>query len=339
MTSLLVLVLAAADAGLVVDAGVLDAGYDPTRPASWVLSARLPPGSAARDALITELTARASADARAVGEVALTRAEAEAVLDDPRAQLVYGEKTIAIVAPSMITKQRNDHLDLMKLFLLPERVAAGAEFAKKFQGVLDREEAKHHVDREAIIGILMWETKLGTITGDWRVFNVFTSQAFFIEQANAVAMTKADEQSQTDDAKQKRRVFAIKDRAHKNLLALLRQCKAKGLDPLAVKGSWAGALGYPQFMPASLRWADDGNDDGRIDLFDFDDAIFSVGRYLAEHGWAHKPKQAVWGYNHEDAYVQGVLAFADALKALEHPDAGLAAPDAGPAQLPKARTK
>jgi membrane-bound lytic murein transglycosylase B len=299
------LLTAAADGGTLTPHG----------PATWTLSQHLAPGTPERETLLKELTASGGYDAKAIGETALTRAEAEAILDDPRAQAVYGEKTVGIVAPSMITKQRQDHLDLMKLFLLPERVEAGARFEEQRRAVFDAEEQKHHVDREAIIGILMWESKLGTITGDWNVFNVFTSQAYFIEEASAVAMAKVDEKKLPGAASQEKRVNTIRDRAHKNLLALLRQCKTKGIDPLTVKGSWAGALGYPQFMPASLRWADDGNGDGKIDLFEFDDAIFSVGRYLAAHGWAKNPKGAVWDYNHEDAYVQGVLAFADALKA------------------------
>ena len=298
-----------------LDAGVADAGVlDPSVPSTWTLSARLTPGSPARERLITELTQAQSADTRAVGEVPLTRDEAEGLLADPRAQLVYAEKTIAIVAPSMLVKQRKDHLDLMKAFLAPERIDAGADFAQRRRDVLDAAVKKHGVDREAIVAILMWETKLGTITGDWLAFNALSSQAFFAGLASDVAMAKLDERARATPAQQERRVDTIEKRAHQNLVTLARQCKAKGIDPLAVRGSWAGALGYPQFMPASLRWADDGNGDGVIDLFDFDDAIFSVGRYLSAHGWAKSPKQAVWDYNHEDAYVEGVLAYSAALK-------------------------
>ena len=103
---------------------------------------------------------------------------------------------------------------------------------------------------------------------------------------------------------------------------LVRQCAARNIDPLTVKGSWAGALGYPQFMPASLRWAEDGDGDRKIDLYTFDDSIASIARYLVEFGFARDREKAVWGYNHEAAYVSGVLAFADALTARIKPDAG-----------------
>ena len=75
-------------------------------------------------------------------------------------------------------------------------------------------------------------------------------------------------------------------------------------------------------MPASLRWAEDGNGDGKIDLFDMDDAIASVGRYLSSAGFKKSARDAVYDYNHEEAYVQGVLAFAAALKSYGAPDGG-----------------
>lgn len=320
------------------DAGTPDGGFDPATPATWTLAAKLGQGSAAREALISDFTHDAG-KANGVGEAPLTREEAEAILDDPRAQLVYGDKTVAIVAPSMLKKQRQDHLDLMKLFLTPERLEAGAAFAKEREAILSRVEAATGVDRGVIVGILMWETKLGTITGDYQAFNAFVSQAYFIDEANAVALSRKDEKVKLDKAAQARRVETIRARAKKNLLALVRQCKAKGIDVFTMKGSWAGAIGFPQFMPASLRWADDGNGDGVIDLFHFDDAIASVGRYLKEHGFAQDKKKAVWGYNHEDAYVEGVLAFGEALQARLFPDGGVSAPDGGAAPPVKSKAR
>ncbi len=316
-----------------VDAGVSDGGVA----ATWKLSTKLGPGQPLRQELISEMTKSGGG----VGEGALTKAEAEALLDDPRAQMVYGDKTISIVAPSMVTRHRQEHIDLMKRFLLPERVDAGRAFMKEKDTVLSATEKRTGVDREVIIGILMWESKLGTITGDYFAFNALASQAFFIDEANEVALASAEEKAllsggapkkgkkkpteeellkiaaakEEAEKKQRARVESIRGRGHKNLLALVRQCKARGIDPLAVKGSWAGALGFPQFMPASLRWAEDGNGDGKIDLFEMDDAIASVGKYLSSAGFKKSARDAVYDYNHEAAYVDGVLAFADALKA------------------------
>lgn len=329
----------AADAGVVSTVGArvaVDAGYDAGIPSTWRLEAKLT--GALREALIADFTRKEGG----VGETALTREEAVALLDDPRASTIYGDKTVSIVAPSMITRHRQEHVDIMKLFLAPERVEAGAKFMKDKDAVLSATEKKTGVDRQVIIGILMWESKLGTITGNWFAFNALASQAFFIDEANAIALARDEEKALLSGAgavkkdkkkklteaelakieaakveamrKQANRVESIRSRGRKNLVALVRQCKTRGIDPLTMKGSWAGALGFPQFMPASLRWAEDGNGDGLIDLFDMDDAIASVGRYLASAGFKKSARDAVYDYNHEEAYVQGVLAFAAALK-------------------------
>jgi membrane-bound lytic murein transglycosylase B len=337
MTSAVVLcVLAGMDGGLATDSLGRDGGVA----ASWSLSQKLGKGQPARDAFITELTQKGGG----VGETALSRAEAEALLDDPRAELIYGEKTVSIVAPSMVSRHRQEHVDLMKRFLQPERVEAGRKFMQEKVDVLSATEKRTGVDREIIIGILMWESKLGTITGDYVAFNALASQAYFVDEANAVALSRDEEKAllsggslkgkkkPTEEelakqaaardeaqAKQRARVETIRSRAHKNLLALIRQCKTRGIDPLSVKGSWAKALGFPQFMPASLQWAEDGDGDGKIDLFDMDDAIASVGRYLASAGFKKSARGAVYDYNHEPAYVDGVLAFGAALKS----DAGM----------------
>lgn len=284
------------------------------RPPLWRLSSKLSADSGIKDALVADLSAPVPPGAGSVGETPLTPEEATALLDDPRSELIYSEKTISIVAPSMLTRQRKAHIDLMKRFLEPERVAAGRKFARAKAGSLAKTQLRTGVDSEVVIAILMWESNLGTITGEYVAFNALASQAFFVDEASAIALADPKEQRLLDEATQQRRVATIRDRARKNLLALVRQCKTRGIDPLGVKGSWAGALGFPQFMPASLLWAEDGNGDGTIDLFDMDDSIASVGRYLKEHGFSESPKRAVYAYNHEDGYVEGVLAFAAALK-------------------------
>ncbi len=302
---------------------------DPKDPATWSLSEKLPPGSPERQQVIDDWT-RKSTDP---GEVPLTPEEAEAILDDARAQHIYGERTVSIVAPSMLVRQRQEHLDLLARFMKPEQIDHAVAFFRAHQATLERVRDRHHVDPAVIVSILMWESGLGTKVGEYVAFNAFASQAFFIDEANALALARKDEKKLLDPDRQAHRVDAIRSRARANLATLVRVCKGKKLDPLSVKGSWAGALGYPQFMPASLRWAEDGDGDGKIDLYSFDDSIASVARYLDEHGFGKSRKRAVWEYNHEAAYVRGVLAFADAMTARMargSPDGGAAStPDAG----------
>jgi membrane-bound lytic murein transglycosylase B len=73
---------------------------------------------------------------------------------------------------------------------------------------------------------------------------------------------------------------------YEELKALIRFSGREGLDPATIKGSYAGAMGIPQFMPSNaLTLARDGSKDGKVDLFDHQDAIFSVANYLKHHGW------------------------------------------------------
>ena len=113
----------------------------------------------------------------------------------------------------------------------------------------------------------------------------------------------------------KRRVERLKKNAFSNFKALLIQAKEKNFDPLEVKGSWAGAIGFPQFMPASMKFAKDGNGDGKIDLFVMEDAIVSVANYLKLHGYSEKGNVAAFkAYNNDKIYAEGVKKYSDLVK-------------------------
>ena len=98
MIHLVVLCLAAVADGGIADSGVADVGdggiaaYDAGVPSTWRLDAKLK--GALRESLITDFTKKEGG----IGETALTREEAVALLDDPRAALIYGDKTVSIVA-------------------------------------------------------------------------------------------------------------------------------------------------------------------------------------------------------------------------------------------------
>jgi membrane-bound lytic murein transglycosylase B len=98
------------------------------------------------------------------------------------------------------------------------------------------------------------------------------------------------------------------------LRALLAYAWQNGLDPASFPGSVYGAIGYGQFMPSNIaRFAVDGNRDGRIDLFDKTDAIFSIGRFLRDSGWQgpmadeESRRKVIMLYNRSGVYVNTVL--------------------------------
>ena len=108
--------------------------------------------------------------------------------------------------------------------------------------------------------------------------------------------------------------------AYGELTAFLKYSDRHKVDPAEIQGSYAGALGISQFMPSNiLMYAEDGDNDGRIDLFNHADAISSVANYLKRHGWhpnieREKAKKVVWTYNHSKYYVNIIFKISDILK-------------------------
>jgi membrane-bound lytic murein transglycosylase B len=146
-------------------------------------------------------------------------------------------------------------------FLTQTRIAAGIRFWVTHDKHLRRAEIEFGVPAEVILGILGVETAYGQNTGSFRVVDALATIAF--------------------DGPRRQDYF--RDEL-KELLLLARDMQ---FDPLAIKGSYAGAMGLPQFMPSSYRrYAVDFDRDGAIDLANSPaDAIGSIASYLSAHGW------------------------------------------------------
>jgi len=153
-------------------------------------------------------------------------------------------------------------------FIEPQRLAAGVAFWDAHEAALARAESTYGVPAEIVIGILGIETFYGRITGGFKVLDALATLAFDFPAAHPRAA--------------ERQAFFRAE-----LAEFLRLCRENGLDAADVRGSYAGALGLPQFMPGSWRrHAVDFDGDGRIDLIASpEDAIGSVAHYLAEYGW------------------------------------------------------
>jgi membrane-bound lytic murein transglycosylase B len=158
-------------------------------------------------------------------------------------------------------------------FIEPKRLDAGLAFWAEHEAALARAESQYGVPAEVIVGIVGVETFYGRVTGGFKVLDALATLAFDFPTEHPRA---ADRQA-----------------FFRNELAeFLKLCRENGLDAADVRGSYAGALGWPQFMPGSWRQhAVDFDGDGRIDLIASPtDAIGSVAHYLSEYGW--KPGEA-----------------------------------------------
>jgi len=206
-------------------------------------------------------------------------------------------------------------------FLEERRIEMARQYVIDHSGALAAAEAQYDVPREIITAIMLVETQLGTLVGNQTVFNILSTMAALDD----ATVRKAFWRDLPTERRLTRKAFEKKaDRksrwAYKELKALLRYVEVEKMDPVTIPGSYAGAMGYCQFMPSNaLRLGVDGNGDDRVDLFDHTDAIASVGNYLKHHGWKpgmtrQQQYQVILKYNYSKPYANTILDIAARLK-------------------------
>ena len=170
----------------------------------------------------------------------------------------------AISRPAERVKQWKEY---RPIFITQSRVDKGLEFWSKNQDALQRAEQEYGVPAEFIVAIIGVETIYGGNTGSYRVIDALSTLAF--------------------DYPPRAPFFR---QQLKEYLLLTRE---EQVNPLTLKGSYAGAMGLPQFMPGSFRaYAVDFDHDGHIDIWQNPtDAVGSVANYFIKHGW--QPGQPV----------------------------------------------
>ncbi len=179
---------------------------------------------------------------------------------DVLAQTQYKQPIIdAMTRPAEAVKPWRDY---RSIFLTDARIDGGRAFYADNRAALDAVSAKTGVPAEFIVAIIGVETSYGKNTGSYRVIDALYTLAFSYP---------------------KRAPFFAGELAQ--LFALAKE--EPQLDLLALKGSYAGAMGMGQFMPSSYRnWAADGDGDGRRDLLTHKPDVFaSIANYFVVHGW------------------------------------------------------
>ncbi|TWT20276.1 lytic murein transglycosylase B [Luteimonas marina] len=180
-----------------------------------------------------------------------------------RGVLAQAEKKQAIIdamnRPAEAVKQWHEY---RPIFINDARINGGVAFYNANRAALDRVAAQTGVPAEYIVAIIGVETSYGRVTGNYRVVDALYTLAFdFPKRAPFFAGELAQ-------------LFALKHAEPQ-------------LDLMALKGSYAGAMGLGQFMPSSYRlWAKDGDGDGRRDLLThLPDVFASIANYFVVHGW------------------------------------------------------
>ncbi|MBV1932165.1 MAG: lytic murein transglycosylase B [Porticoccaceae bacterium] len=185
-------------------------------------------------------------------------------LDPLDMQLLFAEATYKqsiVDAMNRPAERVKEWKDYRKIFVTDKRLRQGVEFWQEHRSTLEKAQADYGVPVEIIVAILGVETYYGRMTGNYRVIDALSTLAFDYPKRSAFFTQELE-----------------------NFLLLSRE---QDLNPLNLTGSYAGAMGYGQFMPSSYRaYAVDYSGDGVADIWnDPVDAIGSIANYFARHGW------------------------------------------------------
>ena len=176
------------------------------------------------------------------------------------AQVRPNNKVLQLIKPPSSPTQRSWERYRPR-FLNDKRIDGGVRFWQENRAKLAQARATYGVPEEIIVAIIGVETEYGRNTGGFRVLEALATLAFHYPPRADFFRTELEQ-----------------------FLLLARE---NNMPAASIKGSFAGALGIPQFMPGSQRrYAVDFDNDQRVDLGNsVDDAIGSVGRFLEQHGW------------------------------------------------------
>jgi membrane-bound lytic murein transglycosylase B len=179
----------------------------------------------------------------------------------------YLDQVLTLITP--VPPAERSWQSYRELFVSPRRIEAGVQFWRRHARTLARAAQTSGVPPEIVVAILGVETQYGVNTGSYRVLDALATLAFDYPRRSAYFRSELEQ-----------------------FLLYVRESRA---DATSFRGSYAGAIGIPQFMPGSIRrFAVDFDGDGRRDLSASPaDAIGSVANFLRAHGWASGEPVAV----------------------------------------------
>jgi peptidoglycan lytic transglycosylase B len=199
-------------------------------------------------------------------------------------------------------------------FVSPAAIQRARRYLKAHKHTFERIEQIYGVDKEVITAIILVETQLGTSMGGPPTLNILSTLGALSDPiVQEMFWKKVSTTVQVSKAQFKSWVKKKSNWAYAELKSFLIYTAKAKIDPLAVSGSYAGAIGIAQFIPSSiLSFGKDGNNDGRIDLAEHADAIASIANYLKHYGWVagidkRTAQKVIFHYNHSNYYVDTIL--------------------------------
>ncbi len=237
-------------------------------------------------------------------------------------QKLYGQSGIAFETKglSLFFAHSEASLDYSQFFS-DGSIKKAKRYLNKHGQYLDIIEEKYGVEKEIIIAVMLVETRLGKNTGGRSVLNTLSTMAALSDSEVRDLIWKKNSELRKGNREQYIKWSKKKSKwAYSELKAFLKYTQDSDINPVLVKGSYAGAFGIPQFMPSNIsKFAKDGDKDGRIDLFIHADAMASIANYLKHYGWKpgldRKGKYKVLlHYNYSKYYANTLIDIAGKLK-------------------------
>ncbi len=239
------------------------------------------------------------------------------------AQVFYDKRLRKLDRVVSVNAMNPDSANIYAQFTSPYAIRLAKRFRNRNRAQLKAVEARYGIPQEIIVAVLLVETQFGRAKLPYRVLEVFTTLAV---EGHPQAVERHYERMKARNPQIEKdwlasRLVKKAEFAFEQLVASLVMFRANLAHLYEVRGSYAGAIGMPQFLPSSyLRWAVDGNGDGEVNLNHLDDAMPSIANYLRAHGWDEDARlrqkwRAVWEYNHSTHYVRTIFEIAFRLKA------------------------
>jgi len=208
----------------------------------------------------------------------------------------------------------------MERYFNPILIAGAYAFYREHSDDFVIIEQRFGVPGEVLTALMLVETKLGTQVGKHNALTILASMALAQDFELIRPLIKRTGLSRETMKWLIKRTKQKGNWAYDELKALITYAKKNGQDPLVIPSSMYGAIGVCQFIPSSaLHYGVDGTGDGRINLFDTTDALYSMANFVKRHGWKkglgrEAELKVIYRYNHSESYALTILGVADKIR-------------------------
>jgi membrane-bound lytic murein transglycosylase B len=231
---------------------------------------------------------------------------------------IYSSRAIPQFTPIYFGLNPRESNAIYANFLRPQKVQLASQCLQRHYRYFAGAEKEFGVPREVLAALLQVETQCGQITGRSQIVYRLSRLASAADPNNVKANYLRHRRTNPTVtlAQVADRADYLKEIFYPEVVALIKIANQAKVSIHSLRGSSAGAFGFPQFLPSNyLKFGVDGDRNGKISLFSPADAIWSAAQFLKAHGWdptlsLQENRGALWHYNRSEAYGDAVLGLA-----------------------------